>query len=178
MGLSDLKFYGGIIAIALLAPLLVIVLARLPPSRKVRRPPASAQATAPERPRPLPTPAAEVELETLVKGGGNTDVRFAGALHVKGRSTFPEGLIVDGSLTVADGSELNAVVEVRGDATLGAKARVVRPVLVRGNLILGPGARIPAGHVEGDVIMLPGAVVDSYLHCRALYLDEAKPSQA
>lgn len=112
----------------------------------------------------------EDELETLRKNGGNSGLRITGELRVSGNTVLPAGFVMDGSLTVLEGGRLDALVEVRGDATLEPGAQLARPLVVHGDLNMGRGARVPACHVGGAVHLHPEAKVDTLLECGTLYL--------
>lgn len=124
-------------------------------------------------PAPATVNGTDVELDALIEAGGNEGVTIEGTLRVKGQMRLPTGLILRGGLQVDDGAELDAIVEVFGNATLGKGARLLRPLVVHGDMTLAKDARAPSCHVDGAVVLGPGACIDGALHCDALYLEES-----
>lgn len=130
------------------------------------------QRAADARPATEPAPS--------LRSPGSADAataRFDGELRIKDVASFPHGLVVRGAIVVEDDSTLDGHVEVHGEVSLGRRARVTRPLVVHGNLVLGPDARVPSCEADGDVTLHPGARLDGRLACHALRLVEpAEPS--
>lgn len=119
---------------------------------------------------PLPDVPMEEQLRNLVEKGGNERVVMEGGFHLRELFASAKGFTVRGGLTLADDSTLDSPVEVFGNATIGARARVARPLFVHGDLILGNDARVPSCHVEGNVFFHPGSAVEGTLKCNAAYI--------
>lgn len=118
---------------------------------------------------PPPTPEDKLEALMLQNGVGNAE--FVGDLRVVERVVLPDGMLVRGSLTLADDAQLCGSVVVHGNVLLGERARCEDPLLVHGNLEMCRDACVPTARVEGEAVLARGARVEGTLECEALFLE-------
>lgn len=123
-----------------------------------------------DAPVAVPQQNVEEQLRELVEKGGNAHVVMEGGFRLREFFASTKGFTVRGAMTLDDDSVLDSPVEVFGNTTLGARARVARPLFVHGDLILGNDARVPSCRVDGNVFFHPGSAVDGALRCNAAFI--------
>lgn len=103
-----------------------------------------------------------------------TRMVLAGDVLLSDRAILPEGLVVDGSLTLAPGAHVIGDVQVAGTLVLEPGARIEGRVAVAGSMLLASDARVGPCAVRDEARVHVSASIDGALSCEHMVLIEAR----